>query len=182
MFSFSTSGRNAQVVLEDISKTAFSLGLISKPSVSLIPEVNLQAGSIVTEIIKTMMEASDSEGSQVDPTIIMMWCAFAGIGGALLWNDEFEVLRDRPLLDVLIEKRGFDFLDEYVLDQIGKPIESPEGLKLGGNIKILGMKANSDNSKALKNNGELFVKQFVEIGKAMFYFGVGYGLEVRGLK
>ncbi len=53
------------------------------------------------------------------PTVAIAWACYFGIGAAALWEIDWNQYKDNPNLYLLIrDKRGFDYMDEYVTEEL----------------------------------------------------------------
>ena len=173
--------RKSAEILEEIVEYFVEQGLSQKTEIGWIPEIQLQSYRTVTDLFNKMSDEDEKKDHNISLDVCLMWCMFAGIGGALLWHYDWGEIKDKYLLDALLERSSLDCMDEYVLELLGHPIDTPEGYRLGWEMRTLSRKILSENVEALKKGGESFKEQFKEMAIAMFTYGVAYGLETLGM-
>lgn len=109
---------------------------------------------------------------------------YGGMGATMLWNTNWPELENKGIYDSLTCVRGFDELDEYVLDLVGIESESDEDIDLENlvieacdkiiyNYTKMFEKAENDDSKII------FILQAL---RAMFLIGVGVEMNRLGMK
>lgn len=54
------------------------------------------------------------------PTVAIAWAAFFGMGVASLWDSDWESAKDEDLYKLIRDARGFDCMDDHVIEDILK--------------------------------------------------------------
>lgn len=69
------------------------------------------------------------------PTVAIAWAGFLGIGMAVLWDATWEKYSDnKELYHIFSKPRGFDYMDEYILEDILNLTLDSNEAKSYGNI------------------------------------------------
>lgn len=66
------------------------------------------------------------------PTVAIAWAAYVGMGLAVLWDKNWEEQQHRTdLYESLVSPRGFDCMDEYIVEELlGLRLDSDENKQL----------------------------------------------------
>lgn len=151
-------------------------------SVPMIPELFLEA-PIVAECLYNNLQPYMNNGISLISTTLG-WCAYAGLGAAAMWNEDWPTLKSNGIVPALTTPRGIGEMDEFVLDYIGLGFNSKEGKELTERIHlhsditmlpVLGPVAGGHEQKA-------FMQQFNECCIAMFEYGVTVQMYRMGMK
>jgi len=141
-----------------------------------IPEIMTEAKRTCHLIFQDMIKEEDGR----NPTLWLAWGAYAGMGAVWHWQIDWNNLKYKGVAETLLEPRGSFAMDEYVLDAIGIPFDSPEGKKLGQDIYNLAMwtfiEFMKDSSK------DLAIKVALEAMQSMYLFGMVYEMERLGMR
>lgn len=112
---------------------------------------------------------SNPDASMHVEEIAAAWCAFMGMGAVAAWNSDWGNFKNTSIVDYLSAKRGFDYIDEYVLDIIGLGFGTIEGNQLTDFIRD-SVDQLLESSYSLKS-----------ILLGMFYFGMVYEMTLLGM-
>lgn len=100
-----------------------------------IPEIMMQSRAVTGDVFTTIFS---EEYAHLDMGLRIQsahrFCFCCGMGAVALWNDDWNTLKQTGILASLSEPRGFDNLDEYVMDLVGIKWDSPEEKKLRRHI------------------------------------------------
>jgi tetratricopeptide (TPR) repeat protein len=139
-----------------------------------IPEIMALSKVTCKKIFSELIKIEDSKSN---PLIWYSWAAFAGMGAVHFWNIDWDVLKNKGIAETLLEPRGVDEMDEFVVDAIGIGFETPEGKKFVENIYILTTLTIAD----FFNENDT-IENVLELMSAMYLFGMVYQMERLGMK
>lgn len=141
-----------------------------------IPEIITEAKTVCIKVLKELMK--DEGGGNI--LTWLCWGAYAGMGAVLHWHLDWNSLRSKGIAETLLEPRGVDEMDEYVIDSIGVGFKSPAGQKLNNDVYKLSLWASiqfiQDPSK---KEAALIIH---EVMQSMYIFGMVYEMERLGMR
>ena len=171
---------SAVAILDRLSKYAVETGISQKTKIGMIPEINMQAEHVTTNLFNELSDYYEAQGKTLNLEAFMSWCAFAGIGGSYLWHYKWSEIKDTGVWRHLSDNTNINELDEYVLKMVGNPIDTNEGKRIWSICRALGNESFDFFSEEI-NDSETAMKQIKEMAKALFNYGVAYGLEMLGM-
>lgn len=112
-------------MLVGILAYAREIGLLGKKQgMPLVPEIMVQRKVVCTDILSQVFSHKNIEEPD---RISLLWCFYAGVGAIIHGRDDMENLQEIGIMATLTAPRGFDSMDEYVLDAIGVDLSTDEG-------------------------------------------------------
>ena len=102
------------------------------------------------------------------------------MGAVLHWHLDWDTLRKKGIVETLLEPRGIDEMDEYVIDSIGIGFETPEGKKLVQDVSDLSFWA--CNQFVPNSSKDEAVHMMHETMQSMYIFGMVYEMERLGMR
>ena len=139
-----------------------------------IPELVQDSFDICLKILKAMVSLDFEESK--DPRNWLKWGFYTGMGAAQLWFVDPENLKKVGVAEALLQPRGVEDLDEYVLDLVGIGYQTPKGDELDGDLfMIMRYVVECFYTEITTNLTYMNVQ-------AMFIFGMAYQLERLGIK
>ncbi len=119
------------------------------------------------------------------PTVAIAWAAYVGIGAAVLWDTDWETYQDEEdLYSLLAAPRGFDEMDEYVLQGLlgyalgGRDAERVETLLRGAAQSAQTM----IRKEGVESQSVMAFHVFARTTRVMYRLGVAVGLRLRGYR
>lgn len=145
--------------------------------VPVVPEL-LRYLNICNTFSNQIMEIAEEQGLENTDRMIAVWCALAGAGAVVLWDKDWESLKEKGLEASLLEPRGLDCMDEYVLSLMGIDINDEDAFNvivtdLTGAYLIV--------ASQVPLNNDNYARQFKEIKIAMYLFGMIMGMARLGM-
>lgn len=141
-----------------------------------IPELMIEAKPVCRRMFQELIKDEDGRHTYT----WLCWCAYAGMGAVLHWHLNWESMKTKGIAETLLEPRGIDEMDEYVIDSIGVGFNTPEGQKLSKDVFDLSMWALfqfiPDPSK------EESAQIVHEAMQSMYIFGMVFEMERLGMK
>lgn len=161
-----------ELLEEDISKTIIDF----RGGFPNIPEIMMQA----PHVCKEMFDNLKKEVKDINQFLVFtpMWCAFAGIGAVAMWNDNWPQLRDKGIIESLIEERGYFAMDEYVMDYIGIGWGTEDCNLVRWVLRALSEKL---VEQAVLDEETLDLPFFAEALKAMYMYGMIFEMSRLGM-
>ncbi len=119
------------------------------------------------------------------PAAAVAWAAYFGVGLATLWDGAWE--KYSPLDDLytpLAAPRGFDQMDEYILEEIlGYALEGPEAEKLENLFRSASTTAlTMIRKESIEAQSVMAFYIFARSAKVFFRLGVAVGLRLLGYR
>lgn len=144
-----------------------------------IPELMVYAEAVSFQILKETIE-NYRKNPKINPfNTTFTWAAFAGMGAVYHWNMNWEELSSIGIFQALTRERGFDEMDEYVLDSIGIPFKSVEGQDLSRYLySFLSPKC---SMLVTPETGKLDIDAVMLGAKAMYAFGMVFEMNRVGM-
>ena len=141
-----------------------------------IPEIMVQAPQVCGEIFDNLKEETDS----IDQFAFLtpLWCAYAGMGAVAMWNDDWPKLRDKGIVESLIEERGYFAMDEFVTDYIGVGWDTDESKSIRS---VLNSFSHYILDQALIDDETVDMPYYFEALKAMYMYGMIYEMSRLGM-
>ncbi|MFI3269374.1 MAG: hypothetical protein SNG14_01700 [Rikenellaceae bacterium] len=119
------------------------------------------------------------------PTVAIAWAAYVGIGAAVLWDTDWESYEDEEdLYSLLAAPRGFDCLDEYVMQGLlgyalgGKDAERLESILRGAAETALV----AIRKEEIEPQSVMAFHIFAHTAKVFYKLGVAIGLRLQGYR
>ena len=138
-----------------------------------IPEIMVQANIVCTTVFLELGKEINDERKVF--YIAPMWCAYAGIGAAAEWYENWDALKAKGIIPSLTAARGYFAMDEYVMDYTGIMWGSEESNTLRNTLQDFSVHI-VDVFKGCDNPA-----QYMEGLKAMYYYGMIYEMKRLGL-
>ena len=85
-----------------------------------------QGKEIIPEVIKEIFDANEKRHIDNICVIMLKWMTFIGMGEVYLFK---KGLNAENIFNKLVSAKGFELLDEYVLELYKMPYSSPKGLE-----------------------------------------------------
>lgn len=173
---------SAAAFLEELVRHGSKAGYAEEDGFPVIPELTVRAPLVVRQMMSGIQNSNYIPSSvEAEMSATLAVCAFAGMGAALLWYTDQDVLNRKGIFDALTQARGIFVMDEYVTDLIGIGYGTEESEQLNEHLGkciglALGHVRNASKEKAL-NRGS---KTYQTVCEAMFLYGVV--MEVRRLR
>ncbi len=119
------------------------------------------------------------------PTVAIAWAAYVGIGAAVLWDTDWESYEhEEDLYSLLAAPRGFDCLDEYVLQGLlgyalgGRDAERVETLLRNAAETAL----TAIRKEEVEPQSVMAFHIFAHTTKVFYKLGVAVGLRLQGYR
>ncbi|MFI3316458.1 MAG: hypothetical protein SNF93_02620 [Rikenellaceae bacterium] len=117
------------------------------------------------------------------PAAAVAWAGYLGIGMSVLWDtawDEYSAVED--LYTPIASPRGFDLMDEYVMEEmLGYTIESEEATKLESLMRSGASTAlTMIRKESIEAQSVMAFYIFARSAKVFFRLGVAIGLRLLG--
>lgn len=145
-----------------------------------IPDLSMLSEDVCEELFRRTAEYS-KDHPQVSPAnTAPSLCFYAGMGAVKLWTLDSARLLGRGIVNMLTGERGFERMDEYVLDLTGFSYGSSASENLMrqiSEIETVGLE-----SMPKQQSDEVFYRQFLEFMKAMYLYGMVLEMDRLGLK
>lgn len=140
-----------------------------------IPELMGSSESISVEVFNRLQNMMYN--NQFDQKTMMYpftWCAYAGIGSVILWNEDWNRLKQNGIVESLSEKYGFQGIDTYVKELMNNKDNNKQ-------LTINQLLQNIANSSVIALNlsqSDKYQEQLIQCLSAMYYFGVYYACDL----
>ncbi len=117
------------------------------------------------------------------PAAAVAWAAYMGVGAAVLWDtcwDKYSSVED--LYTPIASPRGFDEMDEYVLEEmLGYTLEGEEATKLENLFRAGATTAlTMIRKESIEAQSVMAFYVFARSAKVFFRLGVAVGLKLMG--
>lgn len=119
------------------------------------------------------------------PLAAIAWACYVGMGAAALWDKSWNEHKDvEDWYSIMAKPRGFDCLDEYVVEcLVGYPLESEAATKLESTIRKCANTAHTMIRKeGIEPQSVMAFHLFARVVKVFFELGVSLELHHRGYK
>ena len=119
------------------------------------------------------------------PLAAIAWAAYVGMGAAVLWDKSWaEYKHVEDWYSMLAKPRGFDCLDEYVVEcLVGYPLEGEAANKLESTIRKCANTAHTMIRKeGIEPQSVMAFHLFARVAKVFYRLGVSLELRHRGYK
>ena len=119
------------------------------------------------------------------PLAAIAWAAYVGMGAAVLWDKSWAEYKDvEDWYSMLAKPRGFDCLDEYVVEcLVGYRLDSEDNQKLESAIRKCAHTAQTMIRKeGIEPQSVMAFHLFARVVKVFFRLGVSLELRHRGYK
>ncbi len=119
------------------------------------------------------------------PVVAIAWAAYVGIGASVLWDTDWESYEDvEDLYSLLAKPRGFDELDEYVLQGLlGYALGGKDATKVEDLLRSAARTAiNTIEKEGVEAQSVMAFHIFARATKVMYRLGVSVGLRLQGYK
>ena len=119
------------------------------------------------------------------PLAAIAWAAYVGMGAAVLWDKSWAEYKDvEDWYSMLAKPRGFDCLDEYVVEcLVGYQLEGDAAKKLESTIRKCANAAHTMIRKeGIEPQSVMAFHLFARVAKVFYRLGVSLELRHRGYK
>ena len=119
------------------------------------------------------------------PSAAITWACYVGMGAAVLWDKSWGEYKDtEDWYSIMAKPRGFDCLDEYVIEcLVGYKLDSEENQKLEAVIRKCANTAQTMIRKeGIEPQSVMAFHLFARVVKVFFELGVSLELKHRGYK
>ena len=119
------------------------------------------------------------------PSAAIAWACYVGMGAAVLWDKSWGEYKDtEDWYSIMAKPRGFDCLDEYVIEcLVGYKLDSEENQKLEAVIRKCANTAQTMIRKeGIEPQSVMAFHLFARVVKVFFELGVSLELKHRGYK
>ena len=107
------------------------------------------------------------------------WCAYAGMGTVWCWNVDWPMLWQKEILNTLTTLRGWDYMDEYVIDMIKIRFDTAESDNLVDFLQS--SSANAIVEITGKQDNEVYA-QLIEFMRGAYMFGMVFEMDRIGMR
>ncbi len=117
------------------------------------------------------------------PVGAVAWAAYVGIGAAVLWDTDWESYEEvEDLYSLLAKPRGFDELDEYVLQGLlGYALGGKDAQRVENLLRSAAKTAiNMIEKEGVEAQSVMAFHIFARTTKVMYRIGVAVGLRLQG--
>ncbi len=119
------------------------------------------------------------------PSVAVAWAAYMGIGCSILWDKEWEKYADtEDLYTPLATPRGFDAMDEYVVEELlGYSLESEQNKDLEALLRNGARTAlTMIRKEGIEEQSVMAFYIFARTAKVMYRLGVAVGMRLLGYR
>ncbi len=119
------------------------------------------------------------------PSVAIAWAGYLGIGAAVLWDTDWDSYADVDDLYTLMAKpRGFDEMDEYVLEGLlGYKLEGEEAVRIENLMRSAAQTAQTMIRKeGVESQSVMAFHIFARTTKVFYKLGVAVGLRLQGYR
>ncbi len=164
--------------LHDLIQMGYVIGQLPNalpyPTIKPVLKLVRSAPVICREIEKAL---SGDKETRYRNEIFFVWCAYGGIGTTILWYDDPKKYMRYGLARYMIEQRGINELDEYVLSLMGIEYNSEEYAAFSAGLMLLAKSLEPVYSKGTYQS----TFKIADCAEAMFLYGMTYQLHRLGL-
>ncbi len=117
------------------------------------------------------------------PSVAIAWAGYVGIGAAVLWDTDWDSYSEvEDLYTLLSQPRGFDAMDEYVLEGLlGYRLESEEANRVEGYMRNAAHLAQTMIRKeGVESQSIMAFHIFARTTKVLYILGISIGLHLLG--
>lgn len=148
-----------------------------------IPELSFSAPNVIPRLINELTAYYTLNRQNLDMATCGAWSFFAGVGAVKLWESDWQDLQRRGIYEALIEPKGINRLDEYILELLEIPYIPDGYVPFTSNIYSI---ASELEELLLDGYGERddddFYKRVMDIHLAFYNFGIVYEMYQIGLR
>ncbi len=119
------------------------------------------------------------------PAVAIAWAGYLGVGAAVLWDTDWDSYADEDDFYTLLAKpRGFDEMDEYVLEGLlGYRLDSDEATKIENLFRSAAQTAQTMIRKeGVEAQSVVAFHIFARTTKVFYKLGVAVGLRLQGYR
>lgn len=119
------------------------------------------------------------------PLVAIAWAGYIGIGAAVLWDTDWSSYEEiEDLYTLLAQPRGFDELDEYVLQGLlGYALGGKDAVRVEDALRSAAQLAQTTIRKEnIEAQSILAFHIFARTTKAIYRLGVAIGLRLQGYR
>ncbi len=119
------------------------------------------------------------------PAAAVAWAAYMGIGSAILWETAWDKYQDtEDLYTPIASPRGFDEMDEYVMEEmLGYVLEGEEATRLENLLRSASTTAlTMIRKEGIEAQSVMAFYIFARSAKVFFRLGVSLGLRLLGYR
>ncbi len=157
-------------------------GYIRSTEYTFIPELLMWADDTCQKVLSETIRYCQNDSTSPGLTFVVIsfgWSAYAGMGAVYLWNKDWDKLSHKGVYESLTAPRGYNEMDEYVLDSIGIPFHSKEAEQLTRFIQKELVPINI--VRAFPHGAKPDLPGIIQAAKAMFVFGMVYEMNRLGM-
>ncbi len=119
------------------------------------------------------------------PAAAVAWAAYMGMGLAVVWDTAWSEHEGKEeLFTLLASPRGFDEMDEYVIEELlGYTLESPDAVKIEEMLRSAATTAlTMIRKESIEAQSVMAFYIFARTTKVMYKLGVSVGLRLLGYR
>ena len=144
-----------------------------------IPELIVQREEVCHDVLNDMFSHKE-ESHCMNPVTWIDWAIYAGIGAVWHWNEDWDSLKKKGIFQTLCEPRGSFYMDEYVMDSVGKKYDSDEEKELRNALHSISQFGYVKYVSEVKKKD--MVPAILETMKAGFMWGMIYQMNELGMR
>ncbi len=117
------------------------------------------------------------------PAVAIAWAGYVGIGASVLWDTDWDSYAEvEDLYSLLAKPRGFDELDEYVLEGLlGYKLESEEAQRVEGFMRNAAhLSQTMIRKESIEPQSVMAFHVFSRATKVLYRLGIAIGLRLQG--
>ncbi len=117
------------------------------------------------------------------PAAAVAWAAYMGVGASVLWDTAWEKYADvEDLYTPIAEPRGFDEMDEYVMEEmLGYALQSDDATRLENLFRSAAQTTlTMIRKESIESQSVMAFYVFARSAKVFFRLGVAVGLKLLG--
>lgn len=144
-----------------------------------IPELIVQSEKVCNDVLKDMVSHKEDPHC-MNPVIWINWAIYAGIGAVWHWNEDWDSLKENGIFQTLCEPRGSFYMDEYVMDCVGKKFDSDEEKELRNVLYSISQFGYVKYASEVEKKN--MVPAILETMKAGYMWGMVYQMNELGMR
>lgn len=180
--TITTSDIDIALKMIEMSKSLGLLESLPADRFPNIPELIVRRKEVCEDILRDMFEQKDDPDCK-NPMVWLGWATYAGIGAVWHWNKDWDSLKEKGIFATLCEPRGSFYMDEYVMDSVGKKYDSKEEIELRQAITDINSYA---MSQIMIDSGNFNISPSIpdifEAMKAAYIWGMVYQMYEMGMR
>ena len=180
--TFSQKYGNWLILAEKLLQIGRNEGYIHSVGFPQIPELLACAEPTCIKILNAEAEYEKdhpnvSEYGRIK--VIYYWSALAGIGAVYHWNNDWDTLSQEGIFEALTKERGFNEMDEYVLETVGISFESDQRKEL---YNVFDELLSECSGYISYEKTDVYRNTLLLGAKAMYAFGMVFEMNRLGMK